>query len=123
MANYFPDINYELNDLHSVKVLICHLLNSIHKEVSLEELYEIAVGSEIINYFYYNEAIEDLLKTGAIEKKDKNGKEVIAFVIENKNGCIAISSEAANNSFLIRKRSLRFQTRTNIHNNKRRTAI
>ena len=62
MANYFPDINYELNDLHSVKVLICHLLNSIHKEVSLEELYEIAVGSEIINYFYYNEAIEDLLK-------------------------------------------------------------
>ena len=86
MANYFPDINYELNDLHSVKVLICHLLNSIHKEVSLEELYEIAVGSEIINYFYYNEAIEALLKTGAIEKKVKNGKEVIFITAKGSYG-------------------------------------
>ena len=73
MANYFPDINFELNDLHLVKVLLCNLLSNLNKEVTPDELYEIAVGSEIVNYFYYNEAIDDLLKTGAIEKKRKNG--------------------------------------------------
>lgn len=86
MANYFPDINFELNDLHLVKVLLCNLLSNLNKEVTPDELYEIAVGSEIVNYFYYNEAIDDLLKTGAIEQKRKNGKEFISITPKGNYG-------------------------------------
>ena len=55
-AEYKPD------DVNSVKILLCCLLHNLDSVINADELYDIAVDSGIINYFYYNEAIEELLK-------------------------------------------------------------
>jgi hypothetical protein len=67
-AEYKPD------DVNSVKILLCCLLHNLDTVIGSEELYDIAVDSGIINYFYYNEAIEDLLKNDTIiSVVDDNG--------------------------------------------------
>jgi hypothetical protein len=68
-AEYKPD------DVNSVKILLCCLLHSLDSVINADELYDIAVDSGIINYFYYNEAIEELLKNDTIiSALDDNGK-------------------------------------------------
>lgn len=57
----------ELKDLQSVKILICYLLYRINKPVDSEQLYDIAVTTEIINYFFYQDAIAYLINNGSIE--------------------------------------------------------
>ncbi len=52
---------YKPNDMNSVKILLCYLMHNLEMKIDSEELYDIAVDSGIINYFYYNEAIDDLL--------------------------------------------------------------
>lgn len=54
-------MNYQPNDLNSVKILICYLLYNLEAEIDSEALYDIAVESGTINYFYYNEAIDELI--------------------------------------------------------------
>lgn len=76
------DINIELSSAHDVKIAICYLLDKLDRPVTEEQLYEIALNSEIINYFYYTEAMSDLLKNGSISKKTINGTECI--VLEEK---------------------------------------
>lgn len=67
-------MDYQPNDLNSVKILICYLLNNLDSEMDSEELYDIAVDSGIINYFYYNEAIDELLVNDTIYSDvDENG--------------------------------------------------
>lgn len=72
-------VNLELKDLHSVKVLICYLLKQLNSPITHDQLYEIAVGSEIINYFYFSEAMNDLYKVGAIVKEFRDGTEVLVL--------------------------------------------
>jgi hypothetical protein len=64
--------SFEVKDTDSAKLLICYLLYKIEKLIEAQQLYDIAVGSGIINYFCYNDAIESLLKneTITIEKND-----------------------------------------------------
>lgn len=59
--------SFEIRDTDSAKLLICYLLNKIEKLIESEQLYDIAVGSGIINYFCYNDAVESLLKNETIE--------------------------------------------------------
>lgn len=56
----------ELNSVHDVKVLICYLLDKLKHPVTEDQLYEIALDSEVINYFYYTEAMGDLLKNESV---------------------------------------------------------
>lgn len=79
MAKTQEEFILELNDNHAVKVLICYLLKNLVEDITEDELYEIAVAGEIINYFHYSEAMETLFKTGAIEKIKKNGTEYLAI--------------------------------------------
>lgn len=58
--------HFELKDLTIIKILICYLIHQLNRAVEPDQLYEIAVGNNIINYFYYQEAIDDLLKTNTI---------------------------------------------------------
>lgn len=58
----------ELNSVHDVKVLLCYLLDKLKCPVTESQLYEIALNSEIINYFYYTEAMEALIKNGSVRK-------------------------------------------------------
>lgn len=68
-------MNYQPTDLNSVKLLICYLLYHIESDIDSDALYEIAVDSGIINYFYYNDAIDELIVNDTIySKADENGK-------------------------------------------------
>lgn len=67
--------SFEVKDTDSAKLLICYLLYKIEKLIESEQLYDIAVGSGIINYFCYNDAIEALLKNETIaEEFNDSGK-------------------------------------------------
>ena len=57
----------ELKDIQTVKILICYLLYRINKPIDSEQLYDIAVGTEIINYFFYQDAIDYLIKNDSIK--------------------------------------------------------
>ncbi len=65
-------MDYQPSDLNSVKLLICYLLFNLENGIDSEELYEISVDSGILNYFYYNEAIDELLVNDTIYSKAKN---------------------------------------------------
>ncbi|MGN0674472.1 MAG: DUF4364 family protein [Oscillospiraceae bacterium] len=69
--------NVELNSVHDVKVLICYLLDKLNRPVTEEQLYEIALNSEVINYFYYTEAMGDLLKNQSVIKVQRGGETYI----------------------------------------------
>ncbi len=66
----------EVNSLHSVKILLCYLLNKLNVPITHDELLEIISDSEIINYFYFTDAVTVLAETGAIIVSEKDGKKV-----------------------------------------------
>lgn len=68
------DYSLELKDSHVVRILICYLLQKLDRPVTPDQLYEIAVGNDIINYFFYTEAMNELIKNSTI-------------LVENTNGC------------------------------------
>lgn len=67
----------ELNSVHDVKVLICYLLDKLKRPVTEEQLYEIVLDSEVINYFYYTEAMGELLKNQSIRQVSRGGETYI----------------------------------------------
>lgn len=66
----------ELRDVQTVKILICYLLYRINKPVDSEQLYDIAVTTGIINYFFYQDAMDYLIKSNSVnvEKSENNTK-------------------------------------------------
>ncbi len=78
------DYNYpEINSAFHVKIMLCFILNKINRTVTEKQLYEIVLDSEIINYFYYAEAITELVENGSITK-ETNGDET--YIILNDKG-------------------------------------
>ena len=71
---------------HDVKVMICYLLDKLKNPVTEEQLYEIVQESEIINYFYYTEAMGDLLKNESIVQIERNGAIYIVATEKGKYG-------------------------------------
>ena len=57
----------EIKDTGMSNILICYLLHKLGRPVETEQLYEIAVGNEIISYFFYQESIDYLLKNNIIK--------------------------------------------------------
>ena len=73
-------MNYQPNDVNSVKLLICYLLYHLEMQITPEGLYDIAVDSGTINYFHYNEALDEILINDTILSKiDENGKVVLSL--------------------------------------------
>lgn len=74
-----------LMDTYTANILICHLFDQIKKPMQPAQLYEIAVGTDIINYFFYQEAIAYLQKNGSLLlKQDENGKDVFILTEQGK---------------------------------------
>lgn len=69
----------EFNSVHGVKVLLCFLLNRLNRDITEEQLYEIVLDSEVINYFYYTEALDVLLKNGSVKRTERDGKTYIVL--------------------------------------------
>ena len=61
----------EIRDVPTLNILICYLLYKIDRPIETEQLYEIAIGTGIVNYFYYQDSIDYLQKNGLISvRKD-----------------------------------------------------
>lgn len=74
--------NTQIEDVPTINILLCYLLYKIKRPVQPEQLYEIAIGTGIINYFYYQDSI-NYLKTNNLVRTDTiDGGEV--FILENK---------------------------------------
>lgn len=76
----------ELKDVQTVKILICYLLYRINKPIDAEQLYDIAVGTEIINYFMYQDAIDYLKKNNSISvSTDENNNQIYTLTEKGSN--------------------------------------
>lgn len=42
----------DIKDVHTLNILLCYLLYKINRPVAIEQLYDIAVGTGVINYFF-----------------------------------------------------------------------
>lgn len=78
------DYSLELKDSQAVKILLCYLLKKLDRPITTEQLYEIAVGSEIINYFFYTEAMDELIKNQTILKEKKDSQEYYVLAEKGK---------------------------------------
>lgn len=66
----------EIKDVPTLNILLCYLLYKINKPVDPEQLYEIAIGTGVVNYFYYQDSVAYLLKNGHISlSKEDDGTE------------------------------------------------
>jgi hypothetical protein len=73
----------EIKDLPTLNILLCYLLYKIDRPVEVEQLYEIAVSTGLVNYFYYQDSIDYLLKNECILiEKDSNGTS--SYILQNK---------------------------------------
>lgn len=50
----------------AASILICYLLYRIDRPIEKAHLYDIAVGNDIINYFFYQDSISYLEKNGSL---------------------------------------------------------
>lgn len=66
----------ELSSVHSVKVLLCYLLDKLNRPVSREQLLEISQDSKVIDYFCFSEALDGLFTAGAVSE-DENGNIIL----------------------------------------------
>ena len=73
----------DINDVPTLNILLCYLLYKIDRPISPDQLYDIAIGTGIINYFYYQDSIGYLLKNGLVSsEKDEKGFET--YILEPK---------------------------------------
>ena len=70
-------------DPHTANILICYLLYKIDKPVRVNHLYDIAVGSDIINYFAYQDSISYLLEHDSVELRRRDGETEYYVLTEN----------------------------------------
>ena len=74
--------NTQIEDVPTINILLCYLLYKIGRPVQPDQLYEIAMSTGTINYFYYQDSI-NYLKTNLLVRTDTvDGYEV--FILEKK---------------------------------------
>lgn len=60
----------ELNSVHSVKILLCYILEKLNRPVTEDQLRLISEDSGVINYFYYSDALTELTENGSVINDD-----------------------------------------------------
>lgn len=86
MYNFeFSDMN-NINDIYAVKILICYFLNKVERPVAPDQLLEICTGSNIVNYFSYNQAVDSMLENGLIEEISHDGENLYNLTEKGKTG-------------------------------------
>ncbi|MGN0667383.1 MAG: DUF4364 family protein [Huintestinicola sp.] len=73
----------ELNSVHSVKILLCYVLDrlsSVCSEITEEQLRQISDESGVINYFFFSDALDELVSNGSVSAKtDDSGSRIISL--------------------------------------------
>ena len=72
----------EIKDVPTLNILLCYLLYKIDRPVETEQLYEIAIGTGVVNYFYYQDSVDYLVKNSLISLVEEDGRE--CYVLEDK---------------------------------------
>lgn len=62
MSEISASRSLELTEPNAIKILLCYLLKKLDHPMTPEQLYEIAVGNDILNYFDFSGAMDSLLK-------------------------------------------------------------
>ncbi|MGN0592500.1 MAG: DUF4364 family protein [Ruminococcus sp.] len=57
-----------VTESYTARILICYLLYRIDRPIEQSHLYDIAVGSDTINYFTYQDSIAYLEKNGSLKQ-------------------------------------------------------
>lgn len=66
----------EIKDIPTLNILLCYLLNKINKPVETEHLYDIAIGTGVVNFFDYQDSIDYLINNSLVSVlKDDSGTE------------------------------------------------
>ncbi len=71
---FIPPYSEKVTDSYLVKILLCFFLNKIKKHVTVNQLMEIATSNDTVNYFTYNEAINDLIEAKSLNIIEKDGE-------------------------------------------------
>jgi hypothetical protein len=58
----------EIETVFQAKIMLCFILDRFDRPLPEELLYEIVQDSEVINYFFYAEALNGLIESGAVSK-------------------------------------------------------
>ena len=62
--------------IFDIKVMLCYILNSLKVPISAENLLNVVVSEQLVNYFEYESAMAELCKNGQVEKfLDESGEE------------------------------------------------
>lgn len=73
-------------DTTTANILLCYTLSQIEEPIDNELLYDIAVTSGIINYFSFQEAIQSMEETGAVNcEPQENGEKVYILTEKGRN--------------------------------------
>ncbi|MBQ8338313.1 MAG: DUF4364 family protein [Oscillospiraceae bacterium] len=74
--------------IFDIKVMLCYLLNSLNKPISAEDLLNVMMSEELVNYFEYESAMAELVKGGQVEKFVSDSEE--EFYQISKNGAALV---------------------------------
>ncbi|MCR5121388.1 MAG: DUF4364 family protein [Ruminococcus sp.] len=72
----YPDIKPEVfnpREVYEVKLLMTYFLNQTGKPCTYMQLLEIFTGEEIVDYFLFIEALKELIDTGVLIKRERDG--------------------------------------------------
>ena len=73
------------NKLAENKVLILYMLNKINKDIAESSLFKIISSINDINYFYFGQALNDLVETRLVDSYTKDKDAIFRITSEGKN--------------------------------------
>ncbi len=76
-----------LRDRNDIKLLVCYLLGSVGEEITRSQLSEIAIDNGIANYFEMNQAISELIASGAVTSDFRDCEEYLGVTERAKSSC------------------------------------
>lgn len=72
-----------VTDVQTANILLCHLLRRLNRSAKAEDLYNIAVGEDVISFFVYQDALQFLLESGSFEEQtDPDTGEVVYAITQ-----------------------------------------
>lgn len=91
MDYYNTDITPEVFspvDVFEVKILLAYFLNKIARPVTAAQLMEIATSENVVNYFLYVEAIQQMIENGTVAVEEQDGTEVYVLTETGRRGAV-----------------------------------
>ena len=80
------DVTIEPADVDTAKLLLCFIMMKLNMDLTPDQLYEIAVTSECVNYFLYTEALNELIKKKTILITNNDNQDYYSLADKGKYG-------------------------------------